>query len=210
MTRDRNFNPIITLSIEDTPYADLAWRIAIWQEAPIGIAIIAWNMDGYRNGQFVIPNPFLCALLGYPLKELEKKTFMEVTHPADLDADLEASNGLMLGHGNSYTMIKRYVTRDGQDIWVRLTGTAVRWAMDHPDQEKRGRFRCFVSWVDHLPSSGGNYKVKKNDCGSVTEVRPTVSLGEVIGDNWKVLVMIGAAFVGFIKWEELAKLLFQM
>ncbi len=59
------------------------------------------------EGRFLRINQKFCEILGYTREEMCTKTWMEVTHPDDLAADLELYGRLLRGELASYTMEKR-------------------------------------------------------------------------------------------------------
>jgi diguanylate cyclase (GGDEF)-like protein/PAS domain S-box-containing protein len=88
--------------------------------AAIGMAIVS------LTGQWSQVNQTLCQMLGYSESELKELTFQDVTHPADLEADLEHVGDLLHGKIRSYQMEKRYLHKDGHVVWVLLSGSLVR------------------------------------------------------------------------------------
>jgi diguanylate cyclase (GGDEF)-like protein/PAS domain S-box-containing protein len=89
-------------------------------DAPIGMALVA------PDGQFIRVNRTLCDLVGYSEEQLSDLTFQAITHPDDLDADLDHVGRLLDGEADRYTMEKRYVTAQGRPIWVNLSVSIVR------------------------------------------------------------------------------------
>jgi PAS domain S-box-containing protein len=71
-------------------------------------------------GRFLRVNEKFCAIVGYPRDELLHKTFRDITHPDDLAAGVESYTALMRGELASYSLIKRYVRKDGAPVWVEL------------------------------------------------------------------------------------------
>ena len=55
----------------------------MFDEAPIGLALVS------PDGRFLRVNKSLAALSGYELDELLEMDFQRITHPDDLDLDLE-------------------------------------------------------------------------------------------------------------------------
>jgi PAS domain-containing protein len=53
-----------------------------FQHSSIGMVLVS------TEGKFLKVNDSLCAMLGYTAEELISKTFQEITHPDDLEADL--------------------------------------------------------------------------------------------------------------------------
>jgi two-component system sensor histidine kinase UhpB len=66
-----------------------------------------------------------CEILGYSQKELLELTFRDVTHPADLAADLAFREKILAGLLPQYSMEKRYIRKDGSNVWVNLTISSV-------------------------------------------------------------------------------------
>jgi diguanylate cyclase (GGDEF)-like protein/PAS domain S-box-containing protein len=116
----------MTGTIETTPdaYARLReaeerFRLA-FEHAPIGIALVS------PEGSFMRVNHALCELIGYSADELVTKTFQEITHPEDLDIDLENVRQVLARELRAYEMEKRYIHRDGHIVWVLLSVSLVR------------------------------------------------------------------------------------
>ena len=99
---------------------------AIFEQINVGICQA--DLDGY----LVDANPGLCHMLGYSHDELVHRKFQQITHPADLNADLEEYEKLLQGHQNSMFVEKRYLHKDGHAIWVALTVCLVRDALGQP------------------------------------------------------------------------------
>jgi diguanylate cyclase (GGDEF)-like protein/PAS domain S-box-containing protein len=100
-------------------FADAQMRLA-FENAPIGIAVVD------LGGGFARVNPALCRITGYPPDELLAVTFQDITHPDDLDKDLELAGQLRRGEITSYQMEKRYRRPDGSYVWVSLSGSIAR------------------------------------------------------------------------------------
>jgi len=96
------------------------------RHAPIGLALVA------PDGRWLRVNPALCALVGYTEDELGARTFQDITHPDDLDADLGYVRQMLAGEIATYQMEKRYVRRDGTRVWVLLSVSLVRDAAGAP------------------------------------------------------------------------------
>jgi PAS domain S-box-containing protein len=95
---------------------------AAMDKAPIGKALVQ------PDGRFIKVNPALCQLLGYTEAELLANDFQSITHPDDLEADLDNLRQLLDGRLVSYQMEKRYFHRDGRLIWAQLSVSIVRKA----------------------------------------------------------------------------------
>jgi PAS domain S-box-containing protein len=93
---------------------------ATFEQAAVGIAHV--NADG----RWLRVNQKLCEIVGYSREELLGKTFQDITHPDDLDADLQQARRLLSGEIETYSMEKRYVKKDNSIVWTNLTGSLVR------------------------------------------------------------------------------------
>ena len=78
------------------------------------------------NGRFLRVNRSLCEITGYPGKELLKRTFQDITHPDDLNLDLDYAGRLLRGEIETYQMEKRYFHKNGLIVWIHLSVSLVR------------------------------------------------------------------------------------
>lgn len=99
---------------------------AAFQYAGVGMALVA------LDGRFMRINDAFCRIVGYSEARLLKLDFQAITHPDDLDADLGNLRRLTQGRIRSYQMDKRYLRRNGAQVWVRLTVSMVRRADGAP------------------------------------------------------------------------------
>ena len=99
-------------------------RSELWQltlhHSPIGMALVG------LDGRMLIVNPALCDMLGYDEESLSQRGFQEITHPEDLDADLELFDQAVAGVIDSYRLRKRYLHADGHVVWGDLSVALVR------------------------------------------------------------------------------------
>ncbi|NEQ43531.1 MAG: PAS domain S-box protein [Leptolyngbya sp. SIOISBB] len=78
-------------------------------------------------------NQRFCDIVGYPHNELIQLTFQDITHPDDLEADLEHVRDLLSGFAKTYSMEKRYIHKAGSIVWIKLTVALVRNVEEAPD-----------------------------------------------------------------------------
>lgn len=97
-----------------------------FEYASIGMALVG------LDGQWLRVNNSLCKILGYTEDDLFARTFQEITHPDDLEADLDQVQRLVDGELTSYEMEKRYFHRDGHVVWVLLSASLVRNSYGQP------------------------------------------------------------------------------
>jgi PAS domain S-box-containing protein len=90
-----------------------------FDHAAIGMAIVS------PEGRWLEANHSLCEILGYSEEELLRLTFQDVTHPDDLDSDMNYVQQMLVGRIRSYDMEKRYIRKDGHTVWVLLSVSLV-------------------------------------------------------------------------------------
>ncbi|MGK7935066.1 MAG: chemotaxis protein CheB [Xenococcaceae cyanobacterium] len=98
-----------------------------FEQAAVGIAHVS------PEGNFTEVNQRLCHILGYENDALLSKTFPEITHPEDLERDLEYVQQMLAGEIKQYSTEKRYFKADGSILWANLTFSLVRDNLDQPD-----------------------------------------------------------------------------
>ena len=94
--------------------------------APIGQALVG------LDGTFIAVNPAYCAMTGYSRDELIGRTFQSITAPSDVDVDAHQAAELAAGRIPSYSMDKRYISKSGGEVWVKLFVSVVRDADGRP------------------------------------------------------------------------------
>ena len=75
---------------------------------------------------FVRVNDALAGMLGYTADELRALGVRGITHPDDLQEDLEYAKQVRRGELNSYQRQKRYLRKNGSVFWAELTVSLVR------------------------------------------------------------------------------------
>ncbi len=109
---------------------------ATFEQAAVGVAHVG------LDGRWLLVNKRLCGMLGYTDAELRATTFQDITHPDDLDADLDNVRCLLAGERATYSMEKRYIREDGARLWIELTVALVR--------DEDGTPRYFISVVQDI------------------------------------------------------------
>ena len=117
---------VVVRDISDRLRAEAALRESeerfhqAFSSAAVGMAIVS------LDGQWLDVNSALCRQLGYSADELRSMTFRDVTHPDDLEGDVEQGLHLLNGHVQSFVREKRYLHKSGATIWVLLSASIVR------------------------------------------------------------------------------------
>jgi diguanylate cyclase (GGDEF)-like protein/PAS domain S-box-containing protein len=87
----------------------------LFERASVGIISVRFDRCAMEA------NPAIERMLGYGPGELVGMSFSEFTHPEDMEVGAELFEELLRGERSAYQCEKRYVRKDGEMIWVRLT-----------------------------------------------------------------------------------------
>lgn len=91
-----------------------------FQHAAIGMALVS------PDGHWLKVNASICEIVGYTEAELLALTFQDITHPEDLELDLNYVKQMLAGEINNYHMEKRYIHKQGHEVWILLSVSLVR------------------------------------------------------------------------------------
>ena len=106
------------------------------EHSAIGTALVS------LDGRWLEINAALRKIVGYAEEELRLLTFQDITHPDDLDDDLQLLQRLLAGAIPSYQMEKRYIRKDKSTVWILLTVALVR--------DEDGQPLYFISQVQDI------------------------------------------------------------
>jgi two-component system cell cycle sensor histidine kinase/response regulator CckA len=87
----------------------------LFESSPTGMDIVD------RDGRILLTNAALEEMLGYDKSELAALTFPGLTHPADLEEEARLGQEMLDGRRTFYEREKRYIRKDGSELWVHLT-----------------------------------------------------------------------------------------
>lgn len=92
---------------------------ALFTSTNVGMCIVD------SDGRFVETNQAYEEIVGYSGDELKRMSFVDVTHPDDVAANLSLFSG-QIERDAGYRLEKRYVRKDGSIVWVELSGAPLR------------------------------------------------------------------------------------
>jgi PAS domain S-box-containing protein len=108
----------------------------VFGEGPIGMAI------SDKRYHFVQANPSFCRMLGYTEQELEKLTFIDITHPEDVKDSIKNVQELEKGNLSDFKTEKRYITKNKDVIWASLTLSTVL--------DKEGELQFYLVMIEDI------------------------------------------------------------
>ncbi len=89
---------------------------AMFEQAAVGVALLESH-----SGKFIRVNKKFCDIIGYSEEEMLFLDFMAITHPDDLQEDLDNMQLLLDGKIREFSMEKRYFRKDNSIVWANLT-----------------------------------------------------------------------------------------
>jgi len=88
----------------------------MFTQAPTGIALI-----DSLTGQIQEVNPKFAQIAGRTMEEMIRIDWMQITHPEDVQEDLDHMARLNDGKITGFQMNKRYLRLDGSVVWISMT-----------------------------------------------------------------------------------------
>jgi PAS domain S-box-containing protein len=108
----------------------------VFEQGTLGIAIVGLDY------QWVAVNEALCEMVGYTEDELTRLTFVDITHPDDIEEDVANAEKLFRGEIPYYEMEKRCIRKSGEIIWIHLTGSIVR--------DDQGKALYYLAMIENI------------------------------------------------------------
>ena len=106
----------------------------IFEQAPLGIALIE-----SLTGRIVEVNARFAQIAGRTRDEMATIDWMSITHPDDVQEDLDNMALLNEGKIPGFNMKKRYIRPDGSVVWIHMTIAPVR-----VEDERQPRHLCMI------------------------------------------------------------------
>lgn len=104
---------------EDLRFSEERFR-KTFEHSPVGTLMVSPTF------KFLQANESFCLLTGYTQEELRTLTFADITHPDHRQQNVEQIARLLSGDIQQYDTEKRYIRKDGEVIWARVSVTLVR------------------------------------------------------------------------------------
>lgn len=99
---------------------------AMFESSAIGMGL------GEINGKMLAANAAICKMSGYTEEELKQRNDSENCYPEDAQVGMDLFAEMMAGKRDYYSVEKRYVRKNGEVFWTRLTLSLVRDAEGKP------------------------------------------------------------------------------
>ncbi|MEY3760253.1 MAG: hypothetical protein RIR39_1744, partial [Pseudomonadota bacterium] len=168
---------------------------AIFNKAPLGIAIV-----NSLTGQLLSINPMFAKIVGKTMEEIVTINWMSITHPDDVQKNVDNMVLMNTGQIPGFTMEKRYLNPDGTITWINLTVTPI----DESDKSSPRH----MAMIEDISSRKLNEDIILNESNKNRALLNTASDGIHILDEKGNIVEFSASFgdmLGFSP-EETANL----
>ncbi len=143
----------------------------IFASSAIGIGIVL------KDGSLWRVNKKFADIVEYPIEELKKLTFQDITHKDDLSKDLELVNKVLNKEIDEYSIEKRYITKLGKTVWVNLR---VKGVFSNENNEV---FDYFIASIDDITEQ---IQIKNN----LKEAEEIAHIGHWLWDIRKETVVL--------------------
>ena len=108
----------------------------MFENAGIGIALVGMDRRPLEA------NAALIRMTGYSPEEFFRLSGVELSYPADADIGIPELKQVLEGKLDSYQIEKRYIRKNGDPYWVRLTNSVVR--------DPEGKPQYFVTMIEDI------------------------------------------------------------
>jgi PAS domain S-box-containing protein len=106
-------------ALEELQQSEAKFR-AMFESSAIGMGL------GEINGNILAANAAICKMSGYTEEELKQRSDAENCYPEDAQVGMDLFAEMMAGKRDYYSVEKRYVRKNGEVFWTRLTLSLVR------------------------------------------------------------------------------------
>ena len=185
---------------------DLLWQSeerfrTIFEQAPLGIAL-----TDSLSGQILEVNDRFAAIAGRTRDEMTRIAWMQITHPDDLQAELDQMARLNAGEIAGFQLEKRYLRPDGTVVWISVTVAAVSVAEDEgprhlaliEDINERKRLQAA------LAESEARYRLAIDAAGAALWDVDLVTGEQVVNDHWyhHLGYAVGEVEPSYARWRS--------
>ena len=163
----------------------------VFENAPSGIYVAG------PDGRIAQANAAMCRMLGYSREELAAKTWLELTHPEDVEAAVERLKRMRWEPGECIEAEKRCTHRSGAVVWVRFKLSLIRGGAD-------GQVYSVVHMEDITEGKRAEEALRSSEDRRRMLARALESAGECISitDTEDRLLYVNQAFLRTYGYEE--------
>jgi PAS domain S-box-containing protein len=146
-----------------------------FENAPNAMALMA------ADGSIIQANRSLCRMLGFTRNELQGLNSSDITHADDLQTEVEQNRRLGAADIGRYELVQRYIRKNGEPIWVRLSVSATR--------RNPGGPVYFIAQVESVPPQNSTDAGDSHDAWLARFGDATLSAFHEIGNSLTPLML---------------------
>jgi diguanylate cyclase (GGDEF)-like protein/PAS domain S-box-containing protein len=109
-----------------------------FEKAAVGI------IHSSPTGELLRVNQRLCEMLGYTAFELRRLSYLDISHPDDIDTTSDLLQNVSSGSFDGYSIEKRYLRKDGTYLWTFVSVALRRTPAGSPDY--------FIAMIEDITS----------------------------------------------------------
>jgi PAS domain S-box-containing protein len=125
----------------------------LFVEAPLGIALI-----NSFTGEIHEVNPMFAKIAGRAMEEIPHIDWMSITHPDDIQENLDNMALMNAGKIPGFQMEKRYLQHDGTSVWINMTIAPV-YVEDHTQP----RHLCMIEDITERRQTQEQIKIQNEE-----------------------------------------------
>lgn len=148
---------------------------AVFEKAAVGMARVNFTDASWLDVNFAFSQ-----MLGRSREEVLSIPWPKLTHPEDLELDLIPFKKMAAGEIDTYTVEKRFIHKDGHEIWARLSLSLVRNKDGFPDYE--------IAIIEDITTAKKALEALRSSETRFRSVMENMSEGVMLFDNDKNLI----------------------
>jgi len=157
----------------------------IFNEAPLGIAVI-----DSLTGHIYDANPAYSEIAGRPIDELRTLDWTKITHPDDIQEDLDNMTQMNAGNTSGFTMQKRYIQPDGSTRWINMIIASIQF-----EDNSKPRHLCMTEDITEKKQVEEKQRLAAKVFADTKE-------GILISDENSIIIDINPAFSDITGFER--------
>lgn len=117
------------------------------------------------EGCFTRVNKYLCQMLGYSDAELRQLSYMQITHPDDLQASQTQIEQLLDRNTETFSLTERYKKKDGSYVWGLVSIALL------PQQDGKDCIVAVIQNIDEIKRQQADVAEKSSNLETIIEQR---------------------------------------
>ncbi|MFA5342044.1 MAG: PAS domain S-box protein [Clostridia bacterium] len=182
-TKILNENRFIFFTSDITEKHELEYKLkqseslfrALFEQAPIGVALVKdYTFMSYLNDKFI-------NIMGMTREELIKTDWKDITHPEDLEEDLKYFNLFKSGQIPSYSMVKRFIRKNGSIVWVFMV---ITYLMLDEFEDRKDTHVCMINDITEIMEMNDALRESERSKSVMLSHLPGIAYRCAIDEHW--------------------------